>query len=1361
MTTTSTSATSSQILHHTATFVSEALSQSEIRRRLFSILRRKLTLSPPPSHDPTTLIKPLNLAAETLDNAITSTSSTVRSSSLRLIENLLLSHPENSVSSLLLSLTYGLWRRPVDAALSLLDVFRLDPSSARSEIAPSLFEELFLIHLLPVLRELNDRRSKILSITTTSPPPNNNNLFTNTFYDDDDDYSINDEMGAVPSTKSLSKMSDEQASELKILETEYEEVVDENCRVLAKYLKEVLENEDKGDNINRLTFHPPLTIMQNTSQALDDHRGFNEDRPMRTEQLSRISVNGRYNPIWTEGERSTELFNQTSSSKSKSKTLPFYPQRVSPQIFSDQKSSWKFSTSPKTNSYSELESSLDDIRVESSSEESEAETEERNRNMALFESRQSQTQKPEQPGLAESSCSPDNVIGKQTPPKDFVCPITSNVFNDPVTLETGQTYERRAIQEWLDRGNDTCPITRQELQNTQLPKTNYVLKRLIGSWQELNPDSVAAVNHSENLCIGVDQVVNSNSDMMPSNSPNSVISQATIEGTVSELRHAISNLCTSEILKESETAVLRIERFWQEANMEHDIQIMLSKPPVVNGFVEILFNSVDSKVLRATIFLLSELGSRDKAVIQTLTQVDSDVECIAALLRKGLTEAIVLIYLLRTSILDLTKLDLVDSLLMAINNKERDLFNMCVKPKTAAVILLGQVFESCDETTAASVVNSMVSGKEIESVVDCLGAESSEERIATVGILVKCMQVDGKCRNIIADKAELAPVLESLMGPNDGERFEMINFLSELVKLKRRTFNDQILHIIKDEGPLSTMHALLVYLQTAPDDQCPTVAGLLLQLDLLTEPRKMSIYREEAIDTLISCLRNTEFPGVQLAAAETIMSLQGSFTTSGKSLTRATLLKRAGLDKSYNNLVRIDQLSSFSAEAEESLQEEEKAAENWERKMASVLVSHEFGLLFEALSEGLRSTDSELCSTCFISATWLVDMLKTLPDTGVRGAARVCLLKRFASIFKSSRNTEEKILSLLALSSFIQEPEGLHELTSYLKDIFKGLRVLRKSTPLALEMLKMVFEGQDSSADLWSHKQLVQVDCSENGEVLSLVSFKEKIFSGHSDGTIKVWTGKGSILHLIQEIREHTKAVTSLTILPAAEKLYSGSLDRTSRVWSISDKAIHCIQVHDMKDQVLSLVISNTVYCFIPHGSGVKVHSGNGSSKLLNGSKHVKCLALVQGKLYCGCQDNSIQEIDLATETVGTIQIGSRKLLGKASPVHALQIYGEHIYAASTSLDGTVVKILSTSDYNIVGSLVTTLEVRVMAISSELIYLGCKKGSVEIWNREKLNRIDTLQTGSNCRVLCMALDSTEEVLVFGTSDGQIQAWGLS
>lgn len=47
---------------------------------------------------------------------------------------------------------------------------------------------------------------------------------------------------------------------------------------------------------------------------------------------------------------------------------------------------------------------------------------------------------------------------------------------------------------------------------------------------------------------------------------------------------------------------------------------------------------------------------------------------------------------------------------------------------------------------------------------------------------------------------------------------------------------------------------------------------------------------------------------------------------------------------------------------------------------------------------------------------------------------------------------------------------------------------------------------------------------------------------------LKVWTTGGPELHLIQEIHEHTKPVTGLTVLHSSEKLYSGSLDRTVRV---------------------------------------------------------------------------------------------------------------------------------------------------------------------------------------------------------------------
>ncbi|KAK1289507.1 putative E3 ubiquitin-protein ligase LIN-1 [Acorus calamus] len=961
---------------------------------------------------------------------------------------------------------------------------------------------------------------------------------------------------------------------------------------------------------------------------------------------------------------------------------------------------------------------------------------------------------------ANSNCSSntlmedsDHIIGseKQTPPKDFICPITSQLFIDPVTLETGQTYERKAVQEWIDRGNSTCPITRHRLKSTQLPKTNYVLKRLIASWKEQNPCPVPVRPETPPP-----------EPARPLSSPTSVISQASTDGTTGELREAISRLSMSEILSESEAAVLQIEHIWREASVESlEIVKALAKPAVVNGFVEMLFNSVEPRVLRATVFLLSELVLKDETVLQTLTRVDSDVACVVSLFKKGLVEASVLIYTLRPSWESLVMMDMVDALLMAIKTKSDDSYEMCVRPKTASVLLLAQVLNGEEDSNALNVAGVLISERAVESVVGSLEAEPVEERLAAVTILLRCMEQDGRCRNTIADKAELAPVLESFMNASDGERFEIIRFLFELVKLNRRTFNEQILHIIKDEGSFSVMHTLLTYLQTAIQDQCPIVAGLLLQLDLLAEPRKMSMYREEAIDVLISSLRNSESISSQIVAAETILSLQGRFSSSGKPLARAFLLKRAGMGKRYRALMRAEQMGHAVKDSEENL-EEEKATNAWERKMAYVLVSHEFGLIFEALAEGLKSRHAQLSSACLVSAAWLTHMLTVLPDTGLRGAARVCLLKRFVSIFKSARDDDDKALAMLALRSFMYDSEGLQDLALYMKDILKTLRELRKSSSLAHEMLKLLSEGHDSSVqELWNHKELAQVECSMHGEVLSITCYKDYIISGHSDGTIKVWSGKDSLLHLLQEAQDHSKAVTSLEILQSGEKLYSGSLDRSVRVWSIGEEGISCIEVHDMKDQVHDLRVTNTISCFIPQGAGVKVFSWSGGSKLLNPKQNVKCLALVQGKLYCGCNDSSIQEIDLTTGTIGVIQMGSRKLLGKANPIHAIKVQEGLLYAAGGSLDGSAVKIWSTSTSSVVGSLPTTMEMRSMTISTELIYLGSKTGAIEIWSRDKLSKVGTLQTGTTAKVLCMAVDDDGELLVIGTSDGRIQAWGLT
>ncbi|KAH6825384.1 hypothetical protein C2S53_019901 [Perilla frutescens var. hirtella] len=110
---------SAEILHHTAVFLSEILSQAELRHHLHSTFLKRL---------PTALVKPLTFVFQTIENAISTSSPSIRSSSLRLAEKLLLSNPSNPFSSFLLSLVYHLSHRGVDASLSLLDVFEREPS---------------------------------------------------------------------------------------------------------------------------------------------------------------------------------------------------------------------------------------------------------------------------------------------------------------------------------------------------------------------------------------------------------------------------------------------------------------------------------------------------------------------------------------------------------------------------------------------------------------------------------------------------------------------------------------------------------------------------------------------------------------------------------------------------------------------------------------------------------------------------------------------------------------------------------------------------------------------------------------------------------------------------------------------------------------------------------------------------------------------------------------------------------------------------------------------------------------------------------------------------------------------------------
>ncbi|KAK6936854.1 U-box domain [Dillenia turbinata] len=70
---------------------------------------------------------------------------------------------------------------------------------------------------------------------------------------------------------------------------------------------------------------------------------------------------------------------------------------------------------------------------------------------------------------------------RRVPPNHFICPIVKDVMTDPCVAADGYTYERRAIEKWLEE-KGTSPMTNLQLPNKNLVP-NYTLLSAIMEWK--------------------------------------------------------------------------------------------------------------------------------------------------------------------------------------------------------------------------------------------------------------------------------------------------------------------------------------------------------------------------------------------------------------------------------------------------------------------------------------------------------------------------------------------------------------------------------------------------------------------------------------------------------------------------------------------------------------------------------------------------------------------------------------------------------------------------------------------------------------------------------------------------------------
>ncbi|XP_023528267.1 E3 ubiquitin-protein ligase PUB23-like [Cucurbita pepo subsp. pepo] len=95
-------------------------------------------------------------------------------------------------------------------------------------------------------------------------------------------------------------------------------------------------------------------------------------------------------------------------------------------------------------------------------------------------------------------------------PPLFRCPISMELMEDPVTISTGVTYERKSIEKWLFTYNKrTCPATMQTVavgENDFVMTPNLTLKRVILAWKinESSSSPATAIDQVQSLLATVE-----------------------------------------------------------------------------------------------------------------------------------------------------------------------------------------------------------------------------------------------------------------------------------------------------------------------------------------------------------------------------------------------------------------------------------------------------------------------------------------------------------------------------------------------------------------------------------------------------------------------------------------------------------------------------------------------------------------------------------------------------------------------------------------------------------------------------------------------------------------------------------------
>lgn len=146
-----------------------------------------------------------------------------------------------------------------------------------------------------------------------------------------------------------------------------------------------------------------------------------------------------------------------------------------------------------------------------------------------------------------------NDLSADSPPKEFICPLSLALMHDPVVIASGQTYERASIAKWFREGHDTCPRTGKKMTNFEMVP-NSCMKMLISSWCKKHGISMPNPAPRSNDLDALRSWDSSNSCSIPSVN---IISAPTVGTRIADFDYSNVSILSSEAGYYSDSSYVR------------------------------------------------------------------------------------------------------------------------------------------------------------------------------------------------------------------------------------------------------------------------------------------------------------------------------------------------------------------------------------------------------------------------------------------------------------------------------------------------------------------------------------------------------------------------------------------------------------------------------------------------------------------------------------------------------------------------------------------------------------------------------------------------------------------------------------